>query len=106
MEIPEKIAIFGRMYNIRDLSPMHVSEGVIGMAAYTEGTIYMDRSVDTALFLSTLWHEAVHIAQQDLLGTIDEAQARWIALFVHNLLVQNPSVLECYRRTEDERQDS
>lgn len=96
MGIPDELIVFGRVYEILDLSPIHVSEGVMGLAAYREGAIHLDKSLDLPLRLSTLWHEAALIAQQEILGTVDEAQARWIALFVHNLLVGNPSLLEAY----------
>jgi len=98
MQIPSEIVILGRAYAVSDVSPVQCSEGVLGQAAYRDGVIYLDRSLDTSLTLSTLWHEAVHIAQQEILGTIDEAQARWVALFVHNFLMDNPSIMECYLR--------
>jgi hypothetical protein len=69
---------------------------VLGQAAYRDGVIYLDHGLDPSLTLSTLWHEAVHIAQQEILGTIDEAQARWIALFAHNFLMDNPQIMESY----------
>ena len=97
MQIPNELVIFGRTYDVRDVCPIQCSEGVLGLAAYREGVIYLDENMDMALSLITLWHEAVHIAQQEILGTIDESQARWIALFVHTFLVQNPQILECYR---------
>jgi hypothetical protein len=96
MAVPREVVIFGRTYHVGDVSPLHSSEGILGLAAYREGVIYLDPALDMALSLNTLWHEAVHIAQQDVLGTIDEAQARWISLFVHNFLVQNPAVIQCY----------
>jgi len=96
MELPTEVHILGRTYQIKDTAPIHDYEGVLGMAAYREGVIYLDRDMDTTLSLNTLWHEAAHMAQQELLGMTDEAQARWIALFVHNFLIQNPAVLECY----------
>ena len=90
MQIPNELVIFGRAYDVRDVCPIQCSEGVLGLAAYREGVIYLDENMDMALSLITLWHEAVHIAQQEILGTIDESQARWIALFVHSLrLPQN-----------------
>lgn len=97
MHIPDELSIFGRTYDVRDVCPIQCSEGVLGLAAYREGVIYLDENMDMALSLITLWHEAAHIAQQEILGTIDESQARWIALFVHMFLVQNPEILECYR---------
>ena len=96
MAIPREIVIFGRTYQLSDVSPIHTSEGVLGLAAYREGVIYLDAGLDVALSLNTLWHEAVHIAQQDVLGIVDEAQARWVSLFVHNFLVQNPAIVRCY----------
>lgn len=96
MEIPGEVVIFGRNYDVSDVSPFQCSEGILGQAAYRDGVIYIDENMDLALTLSTLWHEAAHIAQQEILGTIDEGQARWISLFVHNFLIQNPQVLECY----------
>lgn len=96
MQAPDELIIFGRVYDILDLSPIHVSEGVMGLAAYRDGAIHLDKTLDLSLRLSTLWHEAAHIAQQEILGAIDEAQARWMALFIHNLLVSNPSLLDCY----------
>lgn len=106
MKIPNELVIFGRTYRILDVSPIHVSEGVLGLACYREGAIYLDKDVDPDLGLNTIWHEALHIAQQDVLGTSDEAQARWLSLFVHNFLIHNPQILECYLSciplTEDE----
>jgi hypothetical protein len=98
MHIPEELTIFGRTYDIRDIDPIHTCEGVLGMAAYRDGVIYLDRSMDPSLSLSTVWHEAFHIAQQEVLGTVDEAQARWVSLFIHTFLLQNPGLLECYLR--------
>lgn len=96
MNPPDTVVIFGRRYAIDRISPYQSSEGILGLAAYRDGMIYLDRDLDLALMLSTLWHEAAHIAQQELLGAADEAQARWIALFVHNVLVDNPRIAECY----------
>lgn len=97
MEVPEKLTIFGRTYDIRDINPIQASEGILGMAAYRDAAIYLDHSMDSSLALSTLWHEAFHIAQQEILGTVDEAQARWVSLFIHTLLLENPGILECYQ---------
>jgi len=96
MQLPEEVVIFGRTYALLDVTPIHSSEGVVGAAAYRDGAIYLDQSVDAALILTTLWHEAVHIAQQEILGTVDEPQARWISLFIHTFLIQNPEVVERY----------
>ncbi|MBI5248416.1 MAG: hypothetical protein HY912_02880 [Desulfomonile tiedjei] len=96
MKIPDELVIFGRTYRVLEVSPIHVSEGVLGLASYREGAIYLDPSLDAALGLNTIWHEALYIAQQDVLGTSDEAQARWLALFVHNFLIHNPAILGCY----------
>ncbi len=96
MNIPNEVVIFGRGYRILDVPPINVSEGVLGLACYREGAIYLDKDVDPDLVLNTIWHEALHIAQQDVMGTTDEAQARWLALFVHNFLIHNPRILECY----------
>ncbi len=97
MQIPEELTIFGRTYNIHDINPIQAAEGILGMAAYRDGVIYLDSAMDSSLALSTLWHEAFHIAQQEILGTVDEAQARWVALFIHTLLLQNPGILDCYQ---------
>ena len=96
MQIPAKLTIFGRHYDIRDVDPIHACEGILGMAAYRDGVIYLDRNMDPSLLLNTIWHEALHIAQQEILGTADEAQARWVSLFIHTFLLQNPGILECY----------
>lgn len=96
MNVPETMVIFGRRYAVDSVSPYQSSEGILGLAAYRDGVIYLDRGLDPALLLSTLWHEAAHVAQQELLGVVDEAQARWIALFVHNVLVHNPWIAEWY----------
>jgi hypothetical protein len=96
MEVPSEIIVFGRAYTVSDVSSVQCSEGVLGQAAYRDGVIYLDHGLDPSLTLSTLWHEAVHIAQQEILGTIDEAQARWIALFAHNFLMDNPQIMESY----------
>ncbi len=96
MGIATEVVIFGRTYDVSDVSPFQCSEGILGQAAYRDGIIYIDENVDMALSLNTLWHEAVHIAQQEILGTVDEAQARWVALFIHDFLVHNPKILECY----------
>ncbi len=97
MQIPDELVIFGRTYDVRNISPIHNLEGVLGLASYREGAIYLDPHLDMGLALSTVWHEVAHIAQQDILGTTDEAQARWIALFVHHFLASNPEILDCYR---------
>ena len=96
MLLPDEVVIFGRTYEIRDITNIHSMEGVLGLAAYRDGVIYVDENTDLSLSLNTLWHEATHIAQQEILGSTDEAQARWIALFAHNFLVNNPEILECY----------
>jgi hypothetical protein len=97
MQIPEELTIFGRTYDVRDVDPIHACEGILGMAAYRNGVIYLDQGMDPSLMLSTLWHEAFHIAQQEILGAADEAQARWVSLFVHTFLLQNPGILGCYQ---------
>ncbi len=97
MQIPDELIIFGRTYDVRNISAVHNLEGALGVASYREGVIFLDSRVDMALALNTVWKEAAHIAQQDLLGTTDEAQARWIALFVHTFLASNPEILDCYR---------
>lgn len=94
--VPDSITIFGREYTIKDLPALSVAEGVIGLAAYHAAVIYIDFSTDPALALTTLWHEAVHVAQNDLHGQVDEREARWISLFVHNMLINNPEILERY----------
>lgn len=96
MPMPEQLVIFGRTYDITDVSPFQISEGVLGQASYRDGVIYLDEDLDLSLSLSALWREAVHIAQQEIDGRVDETQARWISLFVHNLLVQNPDLVRCY----------
>ncbi len=100
MDIPNELVIFGRIYSVSDVTPWHSSEGVLGLAAYRDGIIYIDESLDAALSLSTLWHESVHIAQQEILGVTEEAQARWISLFVHSFLMDNPGIVECYRQAQ------
>jgi hypothetical protein len=100
-DLPDTLTIFGRTFTIKDLPALSAAEGVIGLAAYHEAAIYLDRTADPALTLTTLWHEAIHIVQNDLRGRVDEDQARWISLFVHNLLVHNPAVIECYSRMLD-----
>ena len=97
MQIPDELVVFGRAYEVRNTSPVHDLEGVLGSASYRNGTIYLDPSLDMALALNTVWHEVANIAQQEILGAADGAQARWIALFVHNFLLSNPEILDCYR---------
>ena len=94
--LPEYLELFGRRYRIQPMPAVHVTEGVIGMAAYSEGTIYIDADVDLPLALSTVWHEAVHIAQIDLHGQPCEEAARWISLLAHSLLVHNPEIVQAY----------
>ncbi|MEW6114900.1 MAG: hypothetical protein AB1664_22395 [Thermodesulfobacteriota bacterium] len=96
MPISSHMVIFDRTYEIKDISPLQSSEGILGQSAYRDAVIYLDKSVDLSLSLRTLWHEAVHVAQQDLSTAVDEAEARWIALFVHNLLAANPWLAGCY----------
>ena len=97
MGILDRVIVFGRAYDVKDTSAYQASEGILGMAAYRDGVIYLDESLDLALTLNTLWHEATHIAQQEILGIIDEAEARWVALFVHEFLIHNPHILDLYR---------
>jgi hypothetical protein len=99
--LPDIITIFGRAFTLKDMPSVSAAEGVIGMAAYHEGAIYLDRTADAALALTTLWHEAIHVVQNDLHGEVDEQQARWMSLFVHNLLVDNPEIVECYRELSE-----
>jgi hypothetical protein len=96
MQIPGELAIFGRTYDVRNVDSIHACDGILGMAAYRDGVIYLDLSMAPSLVLSTLWHEAFHIAQQDILGTVDEVEARWVSLFIHTFLLQNPAILKCY----------
>ncbi|MFH1117019.1 MAG: hypothetical protein V1792_24140 [Pseudomonadota bacterium] len=94
--LPEFLEIFGRRFRIEPMPTVNVNDGVIGMAAYSEGVIYIDGEIEPALALSTLWHEAVHIAQIDLHGKTDEKEARWVSVFAHALLMHNPWILEAY----------
>jgi hypothetical protein len=94
--LPECLEIFGRRFRIEPMPAVNVNDGVIGMAAYSEGAIYIDEEIDLALALSTLWHEAIHIAQIDFHGKPDEKEARWVSLFAHALLMHNPAILEAY----------
>lgn len=93
---PEFLEIFGRRFSIEPIPAIGAGDGVIGMAAYSEGAIYIDGEIDLSLALSTLWHEAIHIAQIDLHGKPDEKEARWVSLFAHSLLMHNPAILEAY----------
>ncbi len=95
-QLPESLEIFGRRFSIESMPATNVSEGIIGMAAYSEGAIYIDGEIDLSLALSTLWHEAIHIAQIDLHGKPDEKEARWVSLFAHALLAHNPEILQAY----------
>jgi hypothetical protein len=97
MQIPDELVVFGRSYDVRNTAPVHDLEGVLGLASYRLGAFYLDPSLDMALALRIVWHEVALIAQQEILGTIDPSQARWIALFVHNFLISNPEILDCYR---------
>ena len=103
MHIPDELTVFGRSYQVRNTSPIHDLEGVLGAASYRNGFIYLHPCMDMTLALSALWHEVANIAQQDLFGSIDEVKARWIALFVHNFLVNNPEILDCYRYGLEDR---
>lgn len=96
MQIPEKLTIFSRTYDVHDVDPIHAYDGLLGLAAYRDGVIYLDRNMDPPLALNTLWHEAFHIAEQEILGTVDEAQARWVSLFIHTFLLENPAILQSY----------
>ncbi len=96
MNIPEVLEIFGRIYTVAEMGSLDRDEGTLGMAAYKSATIYLDTSVDALLLLKVIWHEAIHMAQQEINENCDEAQARWISLFIHNFLMENPGILECY----------
>ncbi len=98
MLIPDKVVIFGRSYEIQDVPRVHAADGILGRTSFRDGKIYLDDDTDLSLGLSTLWSETAQIAQQEILGSMDRAQARWIALFVHNFLVNNPKVAACYCR--------
>ena len=97
MGLINSVVLFGRAYDVKDTSQHQTSEGILGMACYRDGVIYLDDSLDLPLTLNTLWHEATHIAQQEILGIIDESQARWVSLFIHDFLVHNPQIIEIYR---------
>ena len=101
MNIPQELLIFGRLYQLQQMERVHSSEGTLGISAYKDGVIHIDLEVDIALLLKVLWHEAVHVAQQDVNQECDEAQARWIALFIHTFLMDNPGIAECYVDMED-----
>jgi hypothetical protein len=96
MNIPGELIIFGRTYAITPMEHIHSVEGTLGLACYRDGAIHLDLEVDPLLLLKVLWHEAFHIAQQDINENCDEAQARWVSLFIHSFLMDNPMVLECY----------
>jgi hypothetical protein len=96
MDIPEKLVIFGRAYDVLEIPPSQLADGVIARASYREGVIYLDESVDPALKLNAIWNGVIQAAQQDLHGRLDEAQAKWTALFVHQFLALNPEIAELY----------
>ena len=75
MQIPVELIVFGRAYEVRNTSPVHDLEGILGSASYRNGTIYLDPSLDMALALNTVWNEVANIAQQEILGAADGAQA-------------------------------
>lgn len=95
--LPEFPEIFGRRFSIDPIPAIGAHDGVIGMAAYSEGAGYIDGEIDLSLALSALWHEAIHVAQIDLHGKPDEKEARWVSLCAHSLLMHNPAILEAYR---------
>ncbi len=96
MFIPDELVMFGRSYEVKEVAPIHNLDGILGVAAYRDASIYLDPTMDPALALKTMWHEAIHIAQQEVLGEMDESQARWMSLFIHNFLVSNPEVVSRY----------
>jgi hypothetical protein len=96
VQIPHELKIFGRTYKVQEMEHVHSSEGTLGIAAYRDGVIHIDKTVDDCLAMNVLWHEAFHIAQQDINGEIDEAQCRMVALFIHHMLVHNPAIVANY----------
>lgn len=96
MDIPAELEILGRSYKIVEMGALDAQEGTLGAAVYRAGEIHLDMDMDPSLMLKVLWHEIIHVAQQELHQTCDEPEARWISLFVHNFILQNPAILECY----------
>jgi hypothetical protein len=96
MKLPEEITILGRTYLVLPTTPINSREGTFGFADYVGGVIYLDFSVEPSLLLNILWHEMYHIIQQDIQGEMSEEEARLVGVFVNSVLMENPSILECY----------
>ena len=96
MEIPERLMIFGREYDVVEVRPSQLAGDAIAQASYRDGVIYVDESVDPVLKLGELWKGVLRAARQDLYGSSDDAQTQWIAVFVHQFLAHNPEIAESY----------
>ncbi len=98
ISFPDTIFCGGRPFTVDDLPELSKSEGTLGLCDIRAGKVYIDECLDVALTLKTLWHEALHIAQNDFLGDVSEEQSRWGSLFVHQFLIENPAIVQIYQQ--------
>ena len=73
----------------------------MGQAEYRDGRVLLDSELPEDLAIATLWHELTHLAQQELQSEVDEPQACWISHFVHDVLINNPSIAAWYMKNCD-----
>jgi hypothetical protein len=99
------IAIFGRQYIItseKECEDLNEEEknNLIGYCDFIGAKIFLKEGMDSVLALKTFWHEAVHVAQNEFCGDLDESEAHVMALFIHDILSNNPELVKQYIRGE------
>jgi len=99
--IPDELWINGRAYLIEDCGTHPLGDVVLGCMKYPDGIILLNQDIDLEGQLKTLWHEAYHVFQQDILGKTDEGEANLVSTFIHNFLTHNREIADCYSTTEE-----
>jgi hypothetical protein len=61
--LPDIITIFGRAFTLKDMPSVSAAEGVIGMAAYHEGAIYLDRTAPLYGTKPSTWCRTIFTAR-------------------------------------------
>lgn len=99
MAIPDEVFVNGRWYALEETGESG-GDIVLGCVRYAEGRILLNMDVDLECQLKSIWHEACHIAQQDLEGEMSEKLANFVSTFAHNFLCHNQEIAKCYTPEE------
>jgi len=95
MNLPDELVILGVTYDIRPMDAITKTD-TMGMYNSRTASILIDMEMSAQVQLSTLWHELIHIIQFQLGVTTDETVANAMAAGIHELLTNNPALVECY----------